>query len=58
VKEKQNQAETQGYLTRFADFPTLKMEEKHSSELKLGCLHPVAYTRSGSAFPSNATIFE
>jgi hypothetical protein len=25
--------------------------------LKVGCLHPVASTRSGSGFPSNATLF-
>jgi hypothetical protein len=25
--------------------------------LKVGCLHPVACTRSGSGFPSNATLF-
>jgi hypothetical protein len=25
-------------------------------ELKVGCLHPVACTRSGSGFPSNATL--
>jgi hypothetical protein len=24
--------------------------------LKVGCLHPVACTRSGSGFPSNATL--
>jgi hypothetical protein len=24
---------------------------------KVGCLHPVACTRSGSGFPSNATLF-
>jgi hypothetical protein len=28
------------------------------SNLNLGCLHPVACTRSGSGFPSNATLFE
>jgi hypothetical protein len=27
--------------------------QKH---LKVGCLHPVACTRSGSGFPSNATL--
>jgi hypothetical protein len=26
--------------------------------LKLGCLHPVACPRSGSGFPSNATLFQ
>jgi hypothetical protein len=26
---------------------------KHLEHLKLGCLHPVACTRSGSGFPSN-----
>jgi hypothetical protein len=26
------------------------------SNLKVGCLHPVACTRSGSGFPSNATL--
>jgi hypothetical protein len=26
------------------------------SSLKVGCLHPVACTRSGSGFPSNATL--
>jgi hypothetical protein len=25
--------------------------------LKVGCLHPVACTRSGSGFPPNATLF-
>jgi hypothetical protein len=25
-------------------------------DLKVGCLHPVACTRSGSGFPSNATL--
>jgi hypothetical protein len=24
--------------------------------IKVGCLHPVACTRSGSGFPSNATL--
>jgi hypothetical protein len=24
--------------------------------LKVGCLHPVACTRSGSGFPANATL--
>jgi hypothetical protein len=28
------------------------------NNIKLGCLHPVACTRSGSGFPSNATLFE
>jgi hypothetical protein len=27
-----------------------------SLNLKVGCLHPVACTRSGSGFPSNATM--
>jgi hypothetical protein len=27
------------------------------SDLKVDCLHPVACTRSGSGFPSNATLF-
>jgi hypothetical protein len=26
------------------------------SNIKVGCLHPVARTRSGSGFPSNATL--
>jgi hypothetical protein len=26
------------------------------SKVKVGCLHPVACTRSGSGFPSNATL--
>jgi hypothetical protein len=26
-----------------------------TANLKVGCLHPVACTRSGSGFPSNAT---
>jgi hypothetical protein len=30
---------------------------KHLSDnLKVGCLHPVACTRSGSGFPSNETL--
>jgi hypothetical protein len=28
----------------------------HINDLKLGCLHPVACTRSGSGFPSNGTL--
>jgi hypothetical protein len=32
-------------------FPQLK-----KTNLKVGCLHPVACTRSGSGFPSNATL--
>jgi hypothetical protein len=28
-----------------------------SPDLKVGCLHPVACTRSGSGFASNATLF-
>jgi hypothetical protein len=27
-----------------------------TGHLKVGCLHPVACTRSGSGFPSNATL--
>jgi hypothetical protein len=27
------------------------------NDLKFGCLHPVACTRSGSGFPSTATLF-
>jgi hypothetical protein len=34
---------------RSADFWTLPV--------LVGCLHPVACTRSGSGFPSNATLF-
>jgi hypothetical protein len=46
--------------------PRLKTETYPVSEmlflnkfycLKLGCLHPVACTRSGSGFLSNATLF-
>jgi hypothetical protein len=37
------------------------MEDLSSSAqrhtVKVGCSHPVAYTRSGSGFPSNATLF-
>jgi hypothetical protein len=29
---------------------------KQNSHLKVGCLHPVVCTRSGSGFPSNATL--
>jgi hypothetical protein len=28
----------------------------NSNYLKVGCLHPVACTRSGAGFPSNATL--
>jgi hypothetical protein len=28
-----------------------------STDLKVGCLHPVVCTRSGSGFPCNATLF-
>jgi hypothetical protein len=27
-----------------------------NKDLKVGCLHPVACSRSGSGFPSNATL--
>jgi hypothetical protein len=27
------------------------------NNLKVGCLHPVACTRSGSGFPSNTALF-
>jgi hypothetical protein len=31
--------------------------DQREKPLKVGCLHPVACTRSGSGFPSNATLF-
>jgi hypothetical protein len=31
---------------------------KENILLKLDCLHPIACTRSGSGFPSNATLFQ
>jgi hypothetical protein len=30
---------------------------QQKKQLKVGCLHPVACTRSGSGFSSNATLF-
>jgi hypothetical protein len=32
------------------------LELYHAEHLKVGCLHPVACTRSGSGFPSNVTL--
>jgi hypothetical protein len=35
----------------------LRLKNKQiECNLKLGCLHPVACTRSGLGFPSNATL--
>jgi hypothetical protein len=36
------------------------MAQKYQISIELGCLHPVACTRSGSGsgFPSNVTLFE
>jgi hypothetical protein len=32
-------------------------ENNIKMNFKVGCLHPVACTRSGSGFPSSATLF-
>jgi hypothetical protein len=40
--------------TKNIDVMLIKFE--HCIKLKVGCLHPVACTRSGSGFPSNATL--
>jgi hypothetical protein len=34
----------------------LKKTNNNKYNLQVGCLHPVACTRSGSGFPSNATL--
>jgi hypothetical protein len=36
--------------------PTYRRQDIVKKNLKVGCLHPVACTRSGSGFPSNATL--
>jgi hypothetical protein len=36
---------------------TLGMPQHYKYNLKVGCLHSVACTSSGSGFPSNATLF-
>jgi hypothetical protein len=37
-------------------FDHLQVEQIKENNLKVGCLHPVVCTRSGSGFPSNATL--
>jgi hypothetical protein len=38
-------------------YGSLSNSVKRTKYVKVGCLHPVACTRSGSGFPSNATLF-
>jgi hypothetical protein len=45
-------------LEAYRKVPTLSYLDEHGRiNLKVGSLHPVACTRSGSGFPSNATLF-
>jgi hypothetical protein len=44
-------------VTNFALHCMLLTNSNSIFNLKVGCLHPVACTGSGSGFPSNATLF-
>jgi hypothetical protein len=42
---------------KFPSYTYINVTSSTECSLKVGCLHPVACTRSGSGFPSNATKF-